>query len=178
MQLPGTSLAIAKQYFREPRTTLRIMENLGIKSPREAPTNERPDGRRPNDESRAEIPEKSRPIDKYGDPQECWREQKRQLVRRRLRKFADHFGASSENAKDTKKVSKGPSRTESPSKYPYRTWLRSRRNQTSNLRRKNERKISGNFGGQKKTKSETLKIGADSSKFLRKSKVFGIHLVK
>ena len=84
------------------------------------------------------------------------------------RKFADHLRDSSKSVGDIKKLSKEPSRTDPPRKCPYQIWLRSRREQTSNLCRKNGRKLSWNFrsfsqnGGHKKTESGTLKIGAET----------------
>ena len=57
MQLPGTLLVIAKQSLRELRKTLRTRENFGIKSLREAPLNERSDGRRPDDENISGYPQ-------------------------------------------------------------------------------------------------------------------------
>ena len=86
-KLPGPSLVIVKQSFREPWTTLGIRKNFGIKSPKEAPPNERSEGQIPGDKSRAEIHEKIRTSNKSGEPRVCRREQKRQIARKRLRKI-------------------------------------------------------------------------------------------
>ena len=70
-KLPRKFLTIAKQSFRELQKTPKIRENFGIKSPQEAPPNERPEGRRPENESRVEIHNNIIAIDKSGDPQVC-----------------------------------------------------------------------------------------------------------